>query len=336
MRTVPLVRAAHLNVYLDVLHDIGAPVWKCLQNAGLPATTEETPDLYLSVPRVLECVSNSGGSDAAMELGFLAAQSMTIDAFRPEFQRALLNAPNCLSRLRTVFRYARMEDGALTCGVHSDGTSVRLICDLAGFSGSSALGYSDWLQLQAMVSVVRSVAGPLWYPEEMTFVSGSKPSDAANEAFPHTRILTGQTHTSILIPCSLLGMPCRSATDPDDIFNAPTEEALHCTSQVDAMRELLKPYLRDRPLLAAEFADILGTSERSLQRHLQNQNVTFSQLVDEARYQVACEMLAAPDVKVADVAYATGYENPPHFSRAFRRIGGLAPRDYRRSLQPDS
>lgn len=268
MRKVPLVRAAYLNVYLDVLRDIGTPVWRCLQTAGLPATPEETPDLYLSVPRVLDCVARSGGAGTVMELGFLAAQGMTIGALRPEFQCALLNAPSCFARLQTIFRFARLEDGALCCGVVSQGASVRMICDLTGFGGSSALAYSDWLQVQAMVSVVRSVAGPSWYPEEMTFVSRGTPSEAACEAFPHTRIRTGQAHTSILIPRALLGQPCGSAPDAEGAFDAATQEAPHGASWVDTIREILKPYLRDRPLLATEIAEILGTSQRSLQRHL--------------------------------------------------------------------
>lgn len=64
--------------------------------------------------------------------------------------------------------------------------------------------------------------------------------------------------------------------------------------------------------------------------------MSFSRLVDEARYQVACDLLTAPDTRIAEVAFATGYENPSHFSRAFRRIAGVAPSDFQKCLGPQT
>jgi AraC-like DNA-binding protein len=37
----------------------------------------------------------------------------------------------------------------------------------------------------------------------------------------------------------------------------------------------------------------------------------------------------APDAKIIDVAYATGYADPAHLARAFRRMAGVTPREFR-------
>ena len=37
-------------------------------------------------------------------------------------------------------------------------------------------------------------------------------------------------------------------------------------------------------------------------------------------------------VAAADIAFSAGYDNAPHFCRAFKRLTGMTPRDYRRSL----
>lgn len=57
--------------------------------------------------------------------------------------------------------------------------------------------------------------------------------------------------------------------------------------------------------------------------------MSYSRVLDEARYQVACDMLANGDIKIGEIAFAAGYQNPPHFSRAFRRLAGLSPIEYR-------
>ena len=58
-------------------------------------------------------------------------------------------------------------------------------------------------------------------------------------------------------------------------------------------------------------------------------DLTYSRLLDQVRFEKAAEMLRKTDAKIIDVAYATGYENPSHFSRAFRRIAGVTPREFR-------
>jgi hypothetical protein len=48
---------------------------------------------------------------------------------------------------------------------------------------------------------------------------------------------------------------------------------------------------------------------------------------------IACRLPLDDQLKIIDVAYSAGYENPQHFSRAFRRISGLSPRSYRSQLR---
>lgn len=331
VRRVPLVRAAHFNYYLAVLRDIGVPVWDSLQRAGLPATTEETPDLYLSLPRVMECVAANGGASGAMELGFLAAQRATLEGLRPEFQRAIVNAPSGLALLQTFLRHRKGEDTAAFSAVYPQGASVRVVCDQPGLERSPALVCTEWMNLQAVVSIVRSVAGANWTPEEMTFISSLGPHDVAREAYPNTRMLVSQAHTSVLVPRDVLARPCDPLVAPETSDCDQPMETDHATGPLDTIREIVKPYLRDKPLLLSELAELLGTSERTLQRHLGNMGASYSRLVDEARYQVACELLENDDIKIIEIAFAAGYQNPSHFSRAFRRLAGLSPIKYRMS-----
>lgn len=331
MRRIPLVRAAHFNCYLAVLRDIGVPVWDRLHRAGLPATTEESPDLYLSLPRVMDCIASNGGAKGAMELGFLAAQRATLEGLRPEFQRAILNAPSGLALLQTILRHRKGEDTAAFSAVYPEGGSLRVICDQPGLERSPALVCTEWMNLQAVVSIVRSVAGETWTPEEISFVSSLGPHDAAWEAFPNTRMLTLQAHTSVVVPRDVLAKPCGGPQAPEIGDHHASMETDHATGPLETIREIMKPYLRDKPLLLSDLAEIIGTSERTLQRHLRNMGVSYSRLIDEARYQVACDMLEHDDIKIMEIALAAGYQNPSHFSRAFRRLAGLSPIEYRMS-----
>jgi AraC-like DNA-binding protein len=52
-------------------------------------------------------------------------------------------------------------------------------------------------------------------------------------------------------------------------------------------------------------------------------------VVDRARFDVASRLLTESDASSLEVAYATAYSDPSHFARAFRRIAGVSPREYR-------
>ena len=59
---------------------------------------------------------------------------------------------------------------------------------------------------------------------------------------------------------------------------------------------------------------------------------SFSTIIQQARFEIARELLGNPSVSITDIAFAAGYENPQHFSRAFRRLTGVSPRSFRQRI----
>ena len=79
-------------------------------------------------------------------------------------------------------------------------------------------------------------------------------------------------------------------------------------------------------------AEQLATSPRTLKRHLQQADLTYRQLQDEARYRQACKLLGERGTRISEVAYALGYNDVANFSRAFKRWSGKTPREYREGI----
>lgn len=48
------------------------------------------------------------------------------------------------------------------------------------------------------------------------------------------------------------------------------------------------------------------------------------------RIQWACELLDTTKHRVAEIARQTGFSDPYYFTRCFRRVVGMPPRQYRR------
>lgn len=72
----------------------------------------------------------------------------------------------------------------------------------------------------------------------------------------------------------------------------------------------------------------LGLSVRSLQRLLEPEG-GFAAAMAKARAEKAAEFLCADRISLAEIAFACGYSDQPHFNREFRRYAGMAPGQYR-------
>ncbi len=97
--------------------------------------------------------------------------------------------------------------------------------------------------------------------------------------------------------------------------------------------EVYKKYIKEQ--LPVRYPTIdntarrVGMPVRTLQRRLKESGLSYSELVEQTRYELACRLLDMPGAKMAAVARALGYNDPSSFSRAFRRWMGMSPRAYR-------
>jgi AraC-like DNA-binding protein len=73
----------------------------------------------------------------------------------------------------------------------------------------------------------------------------------------------------------------------------------------------------------------LATSVRSIQRYLEGHALTYSELVDEVRFEIARTLLESTDLDIAEIGATLGYRDPSSFSRAFMRWANMSPREYR-------
>lgn len=80
---------------------------------------------------------------------------------------------------------------------------------------------------------------------------------------------------------------------------------------------------------ASRLARRMKLSTRTLQRRLEERGTTFSEQVDAARRERACELLRNGALSISEVAYRLGFSDPAAFARAFKRWQKITPSAYR-------
>jgi AraC-like DNA-binding protein len=98
---------------------------------------------------------------------------------------------------------------------------------------------------------------------------------------------------------------------------------------IGSLRPLIRSLLPAGCPGVALVARLCGLSLRSFQRELAAAGLSFSDLVEQARLELALALMRDPAMPLTEVALELGYSDSANFTRAFRRWTGLAPRRYR-------
>lgn len=102
---------------------------------------------------------------------------------------------------------------------------------------------------------------------------------------------------------------------------------------VQDLRRWIATHLQGRLPTRAEAAQALGLSPRTLARRMQQQQLDFSTLLDDARREAALQAVGNSSQALADVGQHLGFAEPSTFWRAFRRWTGMTPAQWRRQQQ---
>lgn len=96
---------------------------------------------------------------------------------------------------------------------------------------------------------------------------------------------------------------------------------------------LISSKLGDQDATADTVATELGMSRRTLNRRLSEMNTTFNNEREDIVYQLAKQSLLNSSISVTELAQELGYSDSSAFNRAFKRLSGKTPREYRNSLR---
>ena len=95
------------------------------------------------------------------------------------------------------------------------------------------------------------------------------------------------------------------------------------------VRRALQVALLSGPPTDAEAGALLGLHQRTLHRRLADEGATFQTVLNEARCEMAQQLLANTPLSVGDVSLLLRYVDPSIFTRAFRRWTGTTPKAWR-------
>jgi AraC-like DNA-binding protein len=174
-----------------------------------------------------------------------------------------------------------------------------------------------------------------WFPVRVAFRHAAPPDLRAHEAHFGSGLSFGQVCTEVVLPRAVMDLPLATASRTlVDLLERHIRAlaAREQNEQPHAARlriAMLSEMQSGACIDLGRMARRMGTSQRTLHRRLADDGTTFQRVLDEARREVAEEMLSLPGARIKEVSLTLGYSDVRAFRRAYRRWTGHAARPER-------
>ena len=264
------------------------------------------------------------------KLGLLISEAENTVS-KSTFSRFLDNSPTLFVALRKLCVHAQQHTSLARLWVSETDDEI-VLCRANYDQLSLGLRQHEQYVIGFLVRLIEYAAGTDWRPRMIWTSAPGQYNLKETNTFADCGFMDGQPYTAITIPKALMiKAPGNffetdsAATDqPDDVRNQePASDDF-----AGSLRQLLVTVLKDRPLDIDTVADILGMHPRTLQRRLWQEGSSYQVVSDAACFRVATQMLLSPGATVTEVSRAIGFSTVSNFSRSFKRVAGLSPREY--------
>jgi len=288
-------------------------------------------------------------SPAVSRLWALAAQAtgdpcfgLTVAKFwHPTTLHALGYAWLASNNLEEAFaravRYSRIVNTAASGILHVDksATSYGVVMDGAGLKLAPSQVSLD-AALAMLLVLCRAAYGPAFCPLRVTV---QRPQPDCAERFRElfgAPVEFAQAANAMWLDPATVSEPLITANPELVRINDQivTDYLAHLDRSDVTMqvRSRLIERLPSGHVSESEIASSINLSRRSLQRKLKEQGVSFAQLLEDSRRELALNYVRDSQHSFNEIAYLLGFAEPGNFSRAFKRWYGQSPSHYRQAL----
>ena len=335
---IPRVGIGWIHPFLEILEEIGAPFDQIMWQADLPSLAVDNPEAMVPTEKVYRFVELAARETAMPDLGLRAGSRLDIELLLPE-DNSSWTRPGVFRSIKN-FINAGLESSSnveMWMESRSDPERTTEFCYRGTFGPDhAAFPVVEQYMVALMVRWVRYGADPRWNPAQVNLRTASIPEATLRALAGDAEVRCEQHVTSIVFPSQPFMGPMEDLPEKGSaIWRRHRKSLRDAAGEQDlsaSLRVILPAYLPDGSPTIQQAARLADTSVRTLQRRLDEEGVTYSQLLEDLRHDLAIYLLRDRDRQVSEISQELGYREPAIFTRAFRRWTGVTPSQYRRDF----
>lgn len=331
------VRAASLSHYNEVAKRLGLNPQQLLRKVGLTPRMLASPTQLLPIQRTVGLLEISAKESGCSTFGLQMAEARVLSDFGP-ISLLLTHQSTMRMALHTIAQYRHLLNEALGIHIEDVGKNTIIREEIMTDYPGGIQQVTD-MAVGVIMLIFRAILGDNWRPQSVHF------THPANSDLQIHRRLFG---CRLQFDSDFNGLTCLKADMDKHNDKADTAMASYAQSFMDAIPKrgqssLMLDVRRSIYLLlpmgrasVEQIASGLGVNVRTLQRQLDSGDISFSQILNDVRRELAQRYIAHTSHPMGQVAEQLGYSNLSSFTRWFTTQFGLTPSEMRaRSLESD-
>ncbi len=330
-----LVRAAALTSYFEVAAELRLDVVPLLRKAGLSRAMMNNPEQMLPAVPVIALLEESARLSGCLTFGLKMADLRRLSDIGL-MSLLIVHQPTLREAVGIVAEYRNRINSTLTLQLEDHEKVVFLREHIALNTPMICRQVSD-LALGVLYKMCRSIMADRWRPQCvcLSYERPRPPDRAIYDRLFDCALQFNSDFDGIVISHEDLNRPLPRA---DEALAAHARELISAlidpghrtiTEEVEQSIRLLMPSGR---ATIGEVAHSLGSNVRTLQRRLEQEGASFSDLLDRMRMQQVGQHFGNRQLRLTDVAHLLGYSELASFSAWHRARYDKTPSEARRQL----
>lgn len=330
-----LIRISAWSGFADLVSELGADPQAVLAEADLTLEDISAPEDFLPFELFIRSLNAAEKATGRTDFGLLSAAKGGLQVLGI-LGIAIRNSRTPREALAVCTRFVRANNTATSLAtVPIPGTTAEFIC-----LGNAYPPGPETVQLYERIlaslhAIARSVGSDCYIPVEFRLPHAPHSSIETYEKFFGMTPKFNQPTFGIVLESDAMGrqIPGRSAELGEFAMTQLRAFASEDNKLfADTVRTIAKILIEIGACTPADMANALNVHERTLQRRLREEGLSFELVRDRARKEIAQVLLRQDAHSLTEIAYILGYAESSSFSHSCKRWFGDTPKRVREKL----
>lgn len=327
----PLARYAALTGYIQLGRELSLDPVQLLRSVHLDPRGIDLQDRWVPAASVVRLLEKSAAVSGRQDFALKLAERRRLSTLGP-LSVSIREEPDARSALRMLIRYQHMYNESLRIRL-SERDGLATIQTTVDPGEPMIVRQSVELAVAVTHQLLQHLLGDRWHPVSVHFDHSRPADDSTHRRIFGAPLTFDDKYSGLVVYSNDLDEPNR-LSDPLlrsyarqflDTLTAPEEPTV--TSRVRELVELLLPTGR---CSVEQVARSLGVDRRTVHRHLNRSGLTFTEVLDSTRVDLANRMVAGRRYSFTEISEMLAFSAPSSFSRWFHQQFGTSPREWRR------
>jgi len=325
---IHVVHKDEVEFFVSLFKEIDDNIYTLLRQAQIPndLTSPDSDYTYLPETTLKNLMQILGSKTSKEDFGILV-WSACKNVYIPRFVGQLKQTHSLKGALDEFGQLLKLKSSSADVYTKYSGGKWWLVREKNG-NGELWFKYAEMFSVIFISELLKALTDGRWQPSEVGIRSSDPTDFHALPEMSKAQFFTERPVTAFLIPDELMLSPITapSKSKPDTTADIPMYDFL------SSFKLAIKPYLSMGKLPIKIAAEILNLNVRTIQRKLEKEGVTYSEVIEQMVLEQILQLLKCETVPITVIAAKMGYSDSGHFTRAFKRLMNMTPRQYRKNL----